>query len=85
MIFGRCRLFKLLLYENFFESFVDVFISFKLKFVRLLEGASVLLCSIEFVREVDAVSFVREAKELCGALLESSFRRGDIALMEKLV
>ena len=67
------------------ESFIDVLRSFKLEFARLLEGASVLVCSIEFAREVDAVSFVREAEELCGALLESSFRRGDIGLMEELV
>ena len=68
-----------------FLNHFDVFRSFKLEFVRLLEGAFVLFCSIEFAREVDAVSFVREAKELCGALLELLFRRGDIVLMKELV
>ena len=67
------------------ESFIDVLRSFRFEFVRLLEGASVLFCSIEFAREVDAVSFVIEAEEFCGTLLELSFRRGDIELMEELV
>ena len=74
MIFKRCRL-----------LFIDVFRSFKLEFVILLEDAFVLVYSIEIAREADAVSIVREDEELCGALLGLSFRREDIGPMKELV
>ena len=67
MIFGDVDCLRCCYMRTFLNHF-DVFRLFKLEFVRLLEGAFVLFCSIEFAREVDAVSFVREAEELCGAL-----------------